>query len=103
MTKTLSPEEATLWSKLEIGSENGKTSSVLTSETGFNRRKICELVESMRLKGFAIGALRMNRTGYFKIATEEERKATVNQLRKQAYRELHLAIVLQESELEVVR
>lgn len=100
MRKLLSVEEATIWNHLEKGSENGKTSSVLTKETGFNRRKICEAVEGLRLKGYPVGALRRNRTGYFRIVNRDEQNETVRQLRRQAEREFTLANQLASMEIE---
>ena len=95
----LSAEEATIWSKLELGADNGKTSHILTQEMGFNRRKICDAVEGLRSKGYPVGALRRNRTGYFRIANKSEKQETVIQIRRQAYRELELADRLEKAEV----
>lgn len=97
--KTLSVEEATIWSHLGEGIANGKTSLVLTQLTGFNRRKICDAVEGLRLKGYPVGASRRNRSGYFRIKTKEEMQVTVRQLRRQAERELKLAYHLESIEI----
>ena len=98
--RTLSVEEATVWNALKYGRENGKTSTQLHREIGFNRRKICEAVEGLRYKRYPVGASRKNRYGYFRISNEEERQETVRQLRNQAQRELYLATIIENIDIE---
>lgn len=68
----LTSEEKSVYEYLPIGRERSKTSDYFKMKLGINRRALCDIVESLRTKGYAIGSIRGRDGGYYLINNQED-------------------------------
>lgn len=71
--------ETKVLNSLGYGISQAKTSAWFKLNLGISRRTLCAAIESLRLQGIAIGADRSVNGGYYIMATDAEKMATINQ------------------------
>ena len=98
--KKLTDYERWALSILPIGAENARTSKELQRRHNIkNRRKLCSTINSLRLKGFAIGSIRSASGGYFWCKSEEERDNFIKQYEAQIRDEMNVVYMMQTAKL----
>ncbi|XJS09871.1 hypothetical protein ACF3NG_06910 [Aerococcaceae bacterium WGS1372] len=73
----LSSKERDVLEYMPIGRERSKTSDYFKARLGMNRRDLCTIIESLRLKGYPIGSVRGRDGGYYIIDSREDLESTL--------------------------
>lgn len=79
MDRVDSDTETRILNALGVGISQAKSSKWFKNNLGISRRVLCAAIESLRLKGIAIGADRSAKGGYYLMESDDEKMATINQ------------------------
>lgn len=93
----LTHDERLVWQLIPYGRTNARTHKDLLPS--MKRREWCAIIQSLRKKGKLIGASRSGRAGYYKICSEEERRATLAQYQAQVKEELAIIAHLEKADM----
>ena len=96
----LTNQEQLVYDLLPRGVENSRT----YKELNFNidKRTFFQTINSLRLKGKVIGAIRGKTGGYYVATTETERNMALNQFEAQMLNEMKIISAIRKADLEEV-
>lgn len=97
----LNPLEQAIYDLIPRGMSNAKVYKDFHSH--INERSFKRIVNSLRLKGKVIGAIRGKHGGYFVATTEEERAVATRQFEAQLKNENKIVEAMKNAELEEIK
>ena len=96
----LTNQEQLVYDLLPRGFENSRTYKQLN--LNIDKRAFFQVVNSLRLKGKVIGAIRGKTGGYYVATTETERNMALRQFEAQMLNEMKIISAIRKADLEEV-
>ena len=96
----LTNQEQLVYDLLPRGIENSRTYKQLN--LSIDKRAFFQVVNSLRLKGKVIGAIRGKTGGYYVATTETERNMALRQFEAQMINEMRIISAIKNADLEEV-
>ena len=96
----LTNQEQLVYDLLPRGIENSRTYKQLNLNV--DNRAFFQVINSLRLKGKVIGAIRGRTGGYYVATTETERNMALNQFEAQMINEMKIISAIRKADLEEV-
>ena len=96
----LTNQEQLVYDLLPRGIENSRTYKQLN--LNIDNRAFFQVINSLRLKGKVIGAIRGRNGGYYVATSEAERNMALNQFEAQMINEMKIISAIKKAELEEV-
>ena len=94
----LTNQEQLVYDLLPRGIENSRTYNQLN--LNIDKRAFFQVVNSLRLKGKVIGAIRGKTGGYYVATTETERNVALRQFEAQMLNEMKIISAIKKADLE---
>ena len=94
----LTNQEQLVYDLLPRGIENSRTYKQLN--LNIDKRAFFQIINSLRLKGKVVGAIRGKAGGYYVATTETERNMALNQFEAQMINEMKIISAIRKAELE---
>jgi len=94
----LNPLEQAVYDLLPRGIENSRTFKQLN--LNIDKRAFFQAINSLRLKGKVIGAIRGRNGGYYVATSETERNMALNQFEAQMINEMKIISAIKKADLE---
>ena len=96
----LTAQEQLVYDLLPRGIENSRTYKQLN--LNIDKRAFFQVINSLRLKGKVIGAIRGKTGGYYVATTEVERNMALRQFEAQMMNEMKIIAAIRKADLEEV-
>ena len=96
----LTAQEQLVYDLLPRGIENSRTYKQLN--LNIDKRAFFQVINSLRLKGKVIGAIRGKSGGYYVATTETERNMALRQFEAQMINEMKIISAIKKADLEEV-
>lgn len=96
----LTAQEQHVYDLLPRGIENSRTYKQLN--LNIDKRAFFQIINSLRLKGKVVGAIRGKGGGYYVATTETERHMALNQFEAQMINEMKIISAIKKADLEEV-
>lgn len=96
--KELTKQEQMVYDLLPRGIENSRTYKQLNMS--IDKRAFFQVINSLRLKGKVIGAIRGRSGGYYVATSESERKMALRQFEAQMVNEMKIISAIKKADLE---
>ena len=97
----LNPLEQAVYDLIPRGIENSKTRKEMN--THLKDRSFKRIISALRSKGKIIGAVRRKENGYYVATTEEEKEIAIASFEAQPKREMEIASIMRNAELEEIK
>lgn len=94
----LTNQEQLVYDLLPRGIENSRTYKQLNFN--IDKRAFFQAINSLRLKGKVVGAIRGRNGGYYVATTETERNMALNQFEAQMINEMKIISAIKKADLE---